>query len=205
MLGNTRYLIRRMQTRFVEQETKGKFFDVVVDIGVGAAPHKKFITHKRYIGVDIEDRGGVADLLVEDINDGLSLAEGTADLVLCTEVLEHVKKPHVVVAELYRITKPGGTVLLTTPMVWPLHEVPNDHFRYTNFGAAYLFESAGFTEVRSVGSNGYIYTMLELSLIHLKHPIFYPLVALINVTGYVVGRIEKDRSLPLGIQVRAIK
>lgn len=205
MLSNTRYLIRRMQTRFIETETKGKHFPVVVDIGVGAAPHKKFIAHDRYIGVDIEDRGGVPDVLIEDINKGLSLPDGTADLVLCTEVLEHTKDPHLVVRELGRITKKGGTVLLTTPMVWPLHEAPNDHFRFTQYGAEHLFKEAGFTEIRSLGSNGYHYTMIELCLIHKQHWIFAPFVIVMNLIGYIVGRVERDRTFPLGIQVRAIK
>ena len=191
MLTNTRYLIRRLQTRFIEMEAKGKHFPVVVDIGVGAAPHKKFIAHDRYIGVDIEDRGGVPDLLVEDINNGLSLPDNTADLVLCTEVLEHTMNPHLVVRELGRITKKGGTVLLTAPMVWPLHEVPNDHFRFTQYGAEYLFREAGFADVRAVGSNGYCYTMLELHLIHKQHWIFSPITLLVNISATWSGNTKK--------------
>lgn len=205
ILSSTRYLVRRLQSQFILRETRGKKFSVVVDIGVGKAPYKKKIDHDRYIGVDIEDRGGVPDVLIEDINNGLSIAENTADLVLCTEVLEHTREPQKVINELYRITKPGGVVLLTTPMVWPVHEAPNDYYRFTNFGLEHLFGSAGFTSLNSHGSNGYVYTMLALLQISMKHWIFTPIVFVLNVVGYVVAKIEKESIFPLGIHIIAQK
>jgi SAM-dependent methyltransferase len=183
----------------------GKHFPVVVDIGVGTAPHKKHISHDQYIGIDIEDRGGVADVLIEDVNRGLSIPDNTADLVLCTEVLEHTKDPALVIKELYRVTKQGGRVILTTPLTWPVHEAPNDFYRFTNFGLEYLLQEAGFIEWKIEGSNGYVYSMFALSLLYLRPPIFYPLVFVVNCLGYLSFRFEKNRELPLVEHVYAKK
>jgi 2-polyprenyl-3-methyl-5-hydroxy-6-metoxy-1,4-benzoquinol methylase len=45
----------------------------------------------------------------------LPFADHSFDVVLCTEVLEHVPDPAVVVAELARVTKPGGRVIVSIP------------------------------------------------------------------------------------------
>lgn len=205
MLSGSRYLVRRLQGRFVLDLTRGKKFSLVVDIGAGTAPYKKIIAHDKYLGVDIEDRGGVADVLIEDINKGLSLADSVADLVLCTEVLEHVREPRKVIDELYRILKKGGTLICTTPMVWPVHEAPNDYYRFTNFGLEYLLRQSGFRDIAVLPSNGYFYTMLQLSVIPLKGKPWMPLVFLVNVLGYMVGRLERNRNLTLVYHVSAVK
>lgn len=205
MLSSTRYLVRRLQRRFVLTQSHNRKFSVVVDIGAGTAPYKKLISHERYIGVDIEDRGGVIDVLIEDINKGLSLPDSIADLVLCTEVLEHVRKPGDVVNELFRILKKDGILILTTPMVWPVHEAPNDFYRFTNFGLEYLMREAGFRDVKVEASNGYFYTLLQLVVIPLRSPVWLPIVFFLNTLGYIVWQFEKNRNLSLVYHVRAIK
>jgi SAM-dependent methyltransferase len=205
MLSHTRFLVRRLQSKFIIEHTRGKSFTTVVDVGCGKAPHRKHVAHKKYIGVDIEDRGGVPDEIIADVNDGIPLPDDTADLVICTETLEHTKKPHFVVKELHRITKKGGTVLLTAPMVWPVHEAPYDFFRYTNFGMEYLFKEAGFTEVRIYPTNGYVYSMCQLAQLYMRHPIFLPLVWLLNSIGFVAYKLERNRNFALGQHVVAVK
>jgi SAM-dependent methyltransferase len=205
IFGSTRFLVRRLQRRFITKETEGKKFCVVVDIGCGTAPYRKFIVHEKYIGVDIENRGGVPDEIIADVNEGIPLPDATADLVLCTETLEHTKRPHAVVFELWRITKSGGMVLLTIPMVWPVHEAPYDFFRYTNYGLEYLFKGAGFTSVRIEASNGYGYTLLQLCLLYLRHRVFRPIVWVCNIFGVLLYETERNRNLPLGYSVVAIK
>ena len=68
------------------------------------------------------------------------------DAVLCTEVLERVPDAPArpVWREFYRIVRPGGRVLLTTPMYWPAHEQPYDFYRYPGCGVRYFPEAAGF-------------------------------------------------------------
>ena len=197
LLGNTRFLVRRLQRRFIAAQIKGKKFSTVVDIGAGQAPYRRMITCDKYIGVDIEDRGGLPDILVEDINNGLSLADRSADLVLCTEVIEHVRDPKAVMRELHRILTTGGMLLLTTPMTWPLHEAPNDFYRFTNFGLLYLSKEAGFQDVHIEGSNGHLYSLLSLSILRMRSYLFFPVVVLVNLLCYAVFRFEKDRTLPL--------
>jgi SAM-dependent methyltransferase len=45
----------------------------------------------------------------------IPLEDGVGDIVICTEVLEHVADPVVFLRELVRIAKPGATLLITVP------------------------------------------------------------------------------------------
>ena len=53
--------------------------------------------------------------LAMDLNNPLPVAAGTYDVAIATEVIEHLENPRQVTRELYRVLKPGGTVILTTP------------------------------------------------------------------------------------------
>jgi hypothetical protein len=49
--------------------------------------------------------------------------------------------------ECFRILAPGGRIALTVPLMWELHELPHDYFRYTERGLEHLLTKAGFTEL----------------------------------------------------------
>ena len=83
----------------------------------------------------------------------LPIASGSAEIVLCTQVLEHVADPLAAVSEMARVLSPGGVCLLTTHGTWFYHPDPEDFWRWTPAGLARLFGEAGFGKVtvRPVG------------------------------------------------------
>ena len=62
---------------------------------------------------------------------------------------------------MYRILKPGGYVILTTPLFWHLHEEPRDFYRYTKYGLRYLFTEAGFEIVELRPLSGFVVTFAQ--------------------------------------------
>jgi SAM-dependent methyltransferase len=87
------------------------------------------------------------------------LAEGRRryDVVLCEQVLEHVVDPRAAVANLRGLCEPGGHVIVATPFLLRIHELPeyamHDYWRFTPRGLRVLLEEAGL-EVESVESWG---------------------------------------------------
>lgn len=71
----------------------------------------------------------------------LPFDDASFDFILCTEVLEHLHTPQKAIDEMNRVLRPGGTLVLTTRFVYPIHDAPHDYFRYTKYGLKHLFRN----------------------------------------------------------------
>ena len=54
--------------------------------------------------------------------ESLTFANDTFDLVISSDILEHVRKPYRAFAEVHRVLKPGGLHIFTVPLSWPLKQ-----------------------------------------------------------------------------------
>lgn len=69
------------------------------------------------------------------------------DCIVCSELLEHIRKPTDVLKEIYRVLRPKASLLITVPFMFPIHADPYDYGRYTD---QYWIESlteCGFDEI----------------------------------------------------------
>ena len=82
---------------------------------------------------------------------------GTFDVVICEQVIEHVVDPWAAVRNLRDLCVPGGHVVVSTPFLVRVHELPSyglhDYWRFTPRGLRTLLEGAGL-EVDTVGAWG---------------------------------------------------
>lgn len=125
----------------------------LLDVGCGQRPYARYFTHvKKQTACDFDGKRGPADF--ECPADRVPLPDASIDSILCTEVLEHVPTPDSVWREFNRLLRPGGKVLLTTPMYWPPHELPYDYYRYTENGLRRLASEAGFEVVKLIPRGG---------------------------------------------------
>lgn len=84
-----------------------------------------------------------ADMIVEP-NCLYPIKDGQLDGVGCFAVLEHTRKPWLVVYEIQRMLKPGGKVFIDWPFLQPVHGYPSHFFNATREGLTSIFEDAGF-------------------------------------------------------------
>jgi len=124
----------------------------VVDVGCGAQPYRSLLpAGMDYVGLDIanaEQAFGYAPPNVVHFDGGRWPAvTHDADVVLCTEVLEHVLDPASMLREAFAALKPGGRLLLTVPFAARWHFVPHDYWRYTPSSLKHLLETAGFRSI----------------------------------------------------------
>jgi len=135
---------------------------LVIDLGCGTAPYKSFILDKadRYIGVDwgqsLHSDSEVD--VVADLCETLPFEDDYADTVCSFQVVEHLREPDFFISECFRILKPGGSLFLTSPFMWQVHEAPFDFFRYTRFGLEHLLKKNGFTKLQVEATTGYWHT-----------------------------------------------
>ncbi len=134
-----------------------------LDLGCGAMPYAGLVRDRvsHYISTDLRPNTATPPTVVSD-SLRLPFRHNTFDTVLCTQVLEHVRNPFSTLAEIARVLRPGGHAILTLPAVWPLHEEPNDFFRYTKYGLRELAESAHLHPVTIVERGGGIMAIAQL-------------------------------------------
>lgn len=141
----------------------------VLDVGAGEAPYRELFAGTDYRTSDWAGTTHTPDVAVDVVApaDDLPLEDDSLDAVVCTQVLEHTPEPWRVLEEFARVIRPGGTVILTAPLTWYLHELPHDYYRFTAYGLAHLLHRAGFVDVDVQPMNDSVSTVAEL-LRHLR-------------------------------------
>ena len=148
------------------------FVGDVFDYGCGGAPYREFFTGcKSYVKADVTPGPMVDRLLAAD---GLT-TEGPAsyDLVISTQVLEHVKDPESYLWECHRILQPGGQVIVTTHGMMQEHGCPADFQRWTSRGLEELLTRTGFEVLDSLKLTTQVRAAIQLihhCVPHLRAP-----------------------------------
>ncbi len=114
-----------------------------LDLGADDSPYRAFFPNR--VSMDIKERSGVD--VVADAH-AMPFADGEFEIVLCTEVLEHLHDPARAISEMHRVLAPGGLLILTTRFLYPIHDAPGDFFRFTRYGLTHLFRDWEILELR---------------------------------------------------------
>ena len=114
----------------------------------------------------------------------------TFDTIICFNTLEHVFNPVVVLENLANLLNKNGTLLISTPIMWPIHGYPSDFHRplpnfYEEFARRYKFEIlpksfeylgyGSISKYRGEGKTGFpppIHNRLKFLMGKLIHKIF---------------------------------
>lgn len=136
----------------------------LLDIGCGLKPYRPLLAPyiTEHVGVDHpESPHALTSVDVLATAYEIPLDSCSFDTILMTEVLEHLERPADALSECFRLLKPGGRLILTTPFIWTLHEVPRDFYRFSPFGLRYQAEQAGLSPLVVMPLAGQ-WTMLAL-------------------------------------------
>jgi SAM-dependent methyltransferase len=113
-----------------------------LDIGAQNGPYAACFPQR--VALDIQRGAGVQ--ILGDAQ-ALGIRSDTFEVVLCTEVLEHLPEPQRAIDEMWRVLRPGGTLLLTTRFLFPIHDAPHDYFRFTKYGLRHLLRQFEILDV----------------------------------------------------------
>jgi SAM-dependent methyltransferase len=133
----------------------------VLDAGAGKSPYKNLFVEARYESADFcqVDQKTYGDITYVCDLTHIPVPDGKYDLVLLTQVLEHVPEPTLVLQEIYRILKPGGALWLSAPLFFEEHDIPFDFYRYTQYGLKHLLNTSGFNIENLTWLEGYYGTL----------------------------------------------
>lgn len=199
-----------LRTAIIEASSYAK--GDLLDVGCGDKPYFSIFKRKvnSYIGLDL-DKGDVKGSALK-----LPFPAMSFDTVLCTQVIEHVKDPQLMVNEINRILKKNGYAILTAPLFWCLHEEPNDFFRFTKYSLEMIFNNANFKIIyikdrgnwsTTLGQMISLYLEPSFNKLYLKYPKRL-LQAIIQYLFFLLSKAPlfiKTPQAPLGYIVVAKK
>jgi SAM-dependent methyltransferase len=140
----------------------------LLDVGCGDKPYEPLFAPyvTEYVGIEREDTfaatsGSRSERKPDLVYDGgrLPFEDRTFDTVLNVQVLEHTPDPGALVAEMARVMKDDGRLILSAPFQFRLHEQPHDYFRYSPHGLRVLCAAAGL-EIIEVLAQGSLWSVL---------------------------------------------
>lgn len=173
---------------------------MILDVGCGLKPYQPYFRNvDMYIGID-------KAILTENLkaNDVSAVAEGipfrddSFNIVVCTQVLEHMTFPEKGLKEMHRVVKTKGKLIISTHGIWVEgHETP-DLWRWTAEGLRRMLCLSGF-RIQEVYSMDPLTSLFQLMLLYVpnnkisKH-IVYPCL---NVVAKMLIRLFSNSSIIL--------
>jgi len=126
---------------------------------IAPQPNNSVSKHLKYAKVDTLDIDPnsnatyIADLC--KVNKHI-INDNSYDIVVCTEVLEHIVQPFDAVNELHRVLKSGGKIYISTPFNFRIHGPLLDCWRFTEHGLKELFKHFKNVKIDSVDSDRFL-------------------------------------------------
>jgi SAM-dependent methyltransferase len=146
----------------------------VLDAGAGLKPYEEFFTHCHYESCDFADceefYGNLDDGRRNNLVgrhtyvcplDNIPVPDDSFDIIICTQVLEHVPYPSAVVKEFYRVLKPSGKLFVTVPQGYGIHGEPYNYFYFTRYGLELVLREAEFEAIEIKERGGYFYYLFD--------------------------------------------
>jgi SAM-dependent methyltransferase len=123
-----------------------------IDVGCGRQPFRPLLEQLgyEYSSIDTQQNKEQSVQFIGAIDEDLPAElrqKSPFQLILCTEVLEHVANWDRAFSNFAALLGPSGRLLITCPHVYPLHEVPYDFWRPTLFSLEHYARRAGFRTV----------------------------------------------------------
>ena len=205
----------------------------VLDVGAGSCPYRSLFAHCNYKTHDsslleadqLRDLAGYGQIdYVSDVA-SIPIPDGSFDVVLCTEVLEHVPEPIQGLREFARILRPGGTLLLTAPLGSGLHQEPYHFYGgYTPYWYQRFLGDNGFVQITVEPNGGFFKFYGQESQrfsVLLQPRRFRGLTRLVVVPiwaatlpwfrlvmpalGYLLDPLDRDHRFTVGYHVTAVR
>jgi SAM-dependent methyltransferase len=180
---------------------------VALDLGCGKSPYRELIEARGFVLKTLDIHADSSPDFIGSV-EATGLPDGFADLVLCTQVLEHSLSPERGIREICRILRPGGHLIASAPHVWFYHPHPSDNWRFTQEGLVRLVSGAGLEPIRLLSQGGSalsFFQIVNFLLYGLLGKLGAPAYVVNNVVGGVVDRLFQNNLFCLNFAILARK
>jgi SAM-dependent methyltransferase len=143
VLRARRHLFQRWLAQIPEEKL------CILDVGGRIQPYRALLKgrEQKYVAVDMRHSPLVAVVATAE---QIPLRDEQFDLVICTQVLQYLQDPARAVAQMYRLLKPGGHLLLSVPAAYP-RDSEHECWRFLPAGLQALVSSFGRIQIAAEG------------------------------------------------------
>lgn len=200
-----KYTLDRIKEEIVEFSQKIPRNSRLLDFGCGEKPYYPFFKErvKEYIGVDIEEtpeKNSKINITIKQ-GDKLPFPNEHFDVVISTQVFEHIEDLSLYAKELRRVLKNNGLMLISAAFAWDYHPYPKDYWRISEDGYRILFNN--FSEINIIHDTNSVQTILQsfnLLMARKKVSWKFPYEA-VNFLISLINYRNGDKNLPANIFV----
>jgi SAM-dependent methyltransferase len=104
-----------------------------------------------------------------DLGQPLPFEAASFDVIILSDVLEHVPEPQLLWREMARVLAPGGHAIVNVPFLYGVHEAPHDYARYTEYALRRFAATVGLEVPVLIPVGGSLHVMADLLAKHLAH------------------------------------
>lgn len=163
-------IIRKSVSDFLKKSAKKYDRDGILVLDIAPQIHegaKAYFKRAKVETLDIDPNSGAT--YIGDITKyNEFLPDEILDIIVCTEVLEHVLDPFSAIKEVYRLLKPGGVLLLTVPFNFRIHGPLPDCWRFSEHGLRELLKIFSTVKIESIDTPGRDLMPIHYTIIAIK-------------------------------------
>lgn len=143
------YIVNLQHTQYMPLITEHITGDMM-DLGCGPVPYHELYAQRTTSSTCVDWSGSMHGLDLLDVQVDLNASgplpfpDGRFDSVLMSDMIVHITRPWLLMAEVNRVLKPGGKVVLTSPFIYWMGEYPHEYYHPSEFALRHLAENAGF-------------------------------------------------------------
>lgn len=188
----------------------------ILDIGCGSAGYWSLRPDLNWQGIDVnpESKAGI----IIKPNENYPIEDRSVDAVLLSFSLEHISNLTHLLSEVDRVLRIKGSIIIRCPFMYPLHDTPDDYWRFSIEGLNHLFSNFSNTSTRvsgnyfkgaAVNRNYFLLQFYENFLNGrfrkvFRYILFGPFVLLIlwtNLISLVLSKLDKTGKFPVFVDV----
>ncbi len=208
-ITNPNWLVLRRRRELFRHWLEGPFPKdaAVLDVGGRIQPYRTLLPGVRYLAIDLH-LTPLVDVVANA--ERIPFRSQEFDLILCTQVLEYVPNPGLVLSEIHRVLKPGGKLLLSVPTVFP-RDADEDRWRFLPAAIRQLLSAFSEVEILPEGSSiaGFFRTLNLYLHLFARYPVMqralrYTVIPALNLIGLGLEKMVRSSNDAFAVNYSAM-